>query len=71
MNVFAIFGGLTILAVASFVGYVAVLLFIQGGMTPIFGGVALSVVALMSLVIGFVLIGIGFAGIVARIRGGK
>jgi len=71
MNVFAILGGLAVLAISVFVGYLGVTLFIQGGVTPIFGGVALSVVAIMAVAIGIILIGLGWMGIVARIRSGK
>jgi len=71
MNIFTIFGGITVLGIAGFVGYIAVQLFIQGGVTPTFGGIAMSVVSVMSLVLGIVLIGMGWIGIVARIRSGK
>lgn len=71
MNVFTIFAGITVIGVSGFIGYVAVQLFIQGGMTPIFGGVAMSVVAVMTLVLGILLIGLGWMGVVAKIRGSK
>lgn len=70
MNIFTIFAGLAILAIATFTGFVSVGLFMQGGITPIFGGVAMAIIGLMSLVLGIVLIGIGCAGIVERIRKG-
>ena len=71
MNIFTILGGLVVLGISSFVGFVAVTLFMQGGVTPIFGGIALSVVAVMALALSVVLIGMGFAGIIDRIRKGK
>lgn len=71
MNLLTIIGGLAVIGFSVFTGFVAVTLFIQGGLMPIFGGVALSIVALMMLVLGVVLIGLGCAGIVSRIRSGK
>ena len=71
MNILTILGGLVVLGISSFVGFVAVNLFMQGGVTPIFGGIALSIVAVMALALGVVLIGLGFAGIIDRIRKGK
>lgn len=71
MNILTILGGIVVLGISSFVGFVAVNLFMQGGVTPIFGGIALSVVAVMALALGVVLIGMGFAGIIDRIRKGK
>jgi len=71
MNLLTILGGLAVIGLSVFIGFVAVTLFIQGGTTAIFGGIALSIVALMMLVLGVVLIGLGCAAIVARIRSGK
>ncbi|OJU87745.1 hypothetical protein BGO17_02020 [Candidatus Saccharibacteria bacterium 49-20] len=71
MNLLTIIGGLAVIGLSVFTGFIAITLFIQGGLLSIFGGVALSIVTLMMLVLGIVLIGIGCAGIVARIRSGK
>lgn len=71
MNIFTIFAGISVLGISGFVGYIAVQLFMQGGVTPTFGGIAMSVVAVMSFVLGIVLIGMGWMGIVAHIRSGK
>lgn len=71
MNIFTIFAGIAVLAISAFTGYVSVQLFIQGGMTAIFGGVAMGVLTIMTFVLGIVFIGLGWAGIVARIRSGK
>lgn len=68
MNTVTILGGIFVLAIAGYAGYAAIQLFIEGGTTPLFGGIALSVVAIMSLVIGIALIGMGFAGVVQRLR---
>lgn len=71
MNLFTILSGIAVLGISGFVGYIGVQLFMQGGTTPIFGGIAMSVIAIMSLVLGIVLIGMGWMGVVARIRSGK
>lgn len=71
MHFLTIIGGLAIIGLSAFIGFISVMLFIEGGVTPIFGGIALAIVALMMLVLGIVLIGMGCAGIVARIRSGK
>lgn len=71
MNIFTIFAGITVIGISGFIGFIAVQLFIQGGVTPTFGGIAMSVVSIMTLVLGIVLIGLGWAGIVARIRSGR
>ncbi len=71
MNIFTILGGLAVLCISSYVGYIAVTLFIQGGVTPVFGGIAMSVISVMALVLGIVLIGMGFAGIISWLRKGR
>jgi len=71
MNFLTIISGVAVLGISGFVGLVAALLFMEGGVTPIFGGIAMSVVAVMTLALGVILIGIGWSGFVAHIRNSK
>jgi len=71
MNIFTIFAGLAVLGISVFMGFVGVKLFLIGGVTAIFGGIAMSVITIMTLALGIVLIGMGWAGVVAHIRKGK
>jgi len=71
MNIFTILSGIAIIGISAFMGYIGVKLFALGGVTALFGGVAMWVIAIMALVLGIILIGMGWIGFLARIRSGK
>ena len=70
MNVFTIIAGLAVLGISVFMGFIGAKLFIIGGTTAFFGGIAMAVLTIMVLGLGVVLIGLGWAGVVAQIRKG-
>lgn len=70
MNIFTILAGLAVLGLSTYMGYIGYNLFVMGGVTPIFGGIAMSVLAIMTLALGIVLIGMGFIGLINRLKKG-